>query len=164
MEHWSGTINATPSASQTLPIPARWKLGIKVNSNGTGSHTTLIRNNIVHQTNEVGIFLQANDSMVAANGGQGVFNATIIGNTVDTPMPQPVCRSRRRCRRPASGQQHCKCCRRLGLPTPRKRTTSRPETLQLQRRQLQACKATGAINITQGRSSGGGGANATSPR
>jgi len=83
---WSGTINAnTIGLAGVANSGSLEASGIKVDSNGTGTHTTLISNNVVHQTNEVGIFLQANDSMVAANGGQGVFNATIIGNTVDTP-------------------------------------------------------------------------------
>jgi hypothetical protein len=83
---WSGTINAnTIGLAGVANSGSLEASGIKVDSNGTGTHTTLISNNVVHQTNEVGIFLQANDSQVGLNGGQGVFNATVIGNTVDTP-------------------------------------------------------------------------------
>ncbi|CAN7235238.1 inverse autotransporter beta domain-containing protein [Mesorhizobium sp. LjRoot246] len=83
---WSGTINAnTIGTAGVVNSGSTQASGIKVTSNGTGSHTTLISNNIVHGTNEVGIFLQANDSQVASNGGQGVFNASIFSNTVGTP-------------------------------------------------------------------------------
>ncbi|WP_214473879.1 hypothetical protein [Mesorhizobium sp. dw_380] len=84
---WSGTINAnTIGTAGVVNSGSTQASGIKVTSNGTGSHTTLISNNVIHGTNEVGIFLQANDSQLAANGGgQGVFNASIFGNTVGTP-------------------------------------------------------------------------------
>ena len=60
--------------------------GIKITSNGTGTHTVMIANNDVRQTNEEGIYLQANDSQLVANGGgQGVMNATVFGNTVAEP-------------------------------------------------------------------------------
>ena len=52
--------------------------GIKVSSNGTGTHATLVDNNTVLQTNETGIFLTGND-------GSSTLNATVTNNSVGEP-------------------------------------------------------------------------------
>ena len=53
--------------------------GIKVALSGvSNTHTTMIANNVVRQTNEVGIFLQNNN-------GSGTLNASVFGNTVAEP-------------------------------------------------------------------------------
>ncbi|MHC4092378.1 MAG: beta strand repeat-containing protein, partial [Planctomycetota bacterium] len=49
--------------------------GIRVRSNGTGTHTTLIDDNSVLQTNEAGIYLSAND-------GSSTLNATVTNNSI----------------------------------------------------------------------------------
>jgi hypothetical protein len=60
--------------------------GIKVTSNGTGTHVVRIADNVIHQTNEVGLFLQANDSMLGGNGGgQGIMSASVFNNLIDQP-------------------------------------------------------------------------------
>jgi CSLREA domain-containing protein len=73
-----GIIDATPG---TAPLTGSTQAsGIKVKATGTGRHTTLISGNTVHETNEEGIFIQAND-------GSATLNASVFGNTVDRPGP-----------------------------------------------------------------------------
>jgi uncharacterized repeat protein (TIGR01451 family) len=52
--------------------------GIRVRSAGAGTHTTLIDDNSVFQTNETGITLIAND-------GDGTLNATVTNNSIGEP-------------------------------------------------------------------------------
>ena len=84
---WSGTINANTIGVNGVSLSGSSQAsGIKVYSGGTGSQTVLISNNIIYQTNETGIFIQANDSQTAGNGGgQGVMNVSVFGNQVLQP-------------------------------------------------------------------------------
>jgi predicted enzyme related to lactoylglutathione lyase len=77
--NWSGQIvGNTIGLAGTSLSGSTQASGIKVKATGSGTHTTLIANNVVHQTNEEGIFIQNND-------GSATLNASVFGNTVDTP-------------------------------------------------------------------------------
>jgi len=52
--------------------------GIEINTQGVGTHTTLIDNNTIYQYNESGILLTAGD-------GSGAVNATLTRNTIASP-------------------------------------------------------------------------------
>jgi hypothetical protein len=54
-------------------------IGILVMGNGVGTHTSLIKNNVIRNYGEDGI-------LVRGNNGSSTINATIIGNTVAEPM------------------------------------------------------------------------------
>ncbi|HEX4738459.1 MAG TPA: tandem-95 repeat protein, partial [Allosphingosinicella sp.] len=84
---WSGTINANTIGNAGVAKSGSSEgSGIFTESNGTGSNTVLISNNQIHQTNQTGISVWANDSQHGVNGATpGVFNASVFGNTTDTP-------------------------------------------------------------------------------
>jgi hypothetical protein len=73
--------------------------GITVASRGAGgSHTAVVSNNQIHQTDEFGVNLEvgedlgvADNASAAATGGPAaVLNVTVTGNTVDTPGPNAL--------------------------------------------------------------------------
>ena len=71
-------INNTVGVSGVTDSGSKQASGIKVKASGSGTHTSLVRNNAVVQTNEQGILIQNND-------GSSVLNVSLFGNTVTEP-------------------------------------------------------------------------------
>jgi hypothetical protein len=71
-----GIVDGTPG---TAPLTGSTQAsGIKVKATGTGTHTTMIRDNTIRETNEEGIFIQNND-------GSATLNASVFNNVVTSP-------------------------------------------------------------------------------
>ena len=76
---WTGDIiNNTVGVTGVALSGSTQASGIKVKATGTNTHTVMIRDNVVRQTNEEGIFIQNND-------GSATLNASVFNNLVAEP-------------------------------------------------------------------------------